>query len=241
MLKRKFNKKQKKRQTYTHQKYEGCKEMLRRVVLKGYRSIVIVGLIGLLYWGSSGVLPELKIMSAGWWLQQQSLPQIVYKTKKVRVKEPKWYLRFKRIIDSWRRWLNEEKLIWGLSYLLMLLLMGWIWLLQRLLSRMMRAEGVSDWQGNWGWNGELPNQSGVIQVRLQVTISELWLTDRPPVSQQLCLETSQEEVETVIESRTAETSAQMSIVSRAAYEVRHHTHQMKPRGVRLGTDTNDQA
>jgi len=152
-------------------------------------------------------------MSAGWWMQQQSLPQIVYKTKKVRV-QSKGYLRLKRAIDGWRRGLNEEKLIWWMSYILMLLLMGWIWLLQKLLARMMRAAGVSDWQGNWGWKGEMPHQTGLMQVRLQVTVSEVWMTDRPAVSQQLCLETSPEEVKTGLESREVETSSPRSIGSR---------------------------
>ncbi len=192
--------------------------MLQRV-LKWHKSIVIVGLIGLLYWGSSEVLPELKIMSTGWWMQQQNLPQRVYKTKKVRVKQPKWYQRFKRTIAGWKRWLNEEKLIWGLSYLLMLLLKGWIWLLQKLLSRMMSAAEVSDWQGNWGWSGEMPNQSGVIQVRLQVTVSEFWMTDEPSVSQQLYLGSSPEEVETVLEVCETRASNLGAVVSRAKVEM----------------------
>ncbi len=58
----------------------------------------------------------------------------------------------------------------------------------------------------------MPNQTGVMQVRLQVKVSEVWQTDRQMVSQQICLETNPEG--TVLDRCEVEAPAQR-LVTRA--------------------------
>lgn len=181
-------------------------------LLNWRRSIVIVGLIALLLLGNSSVFSGTKMLWVGWWVHQQGLVPTVWETKKVRVKLPDWYLRLRAAMSGWRNWLKREKLLWWMSCLLVLLAVVWVWLLRGYLSRVMRAERDPAWQGNWGWDGLVSNQSAVMQVRLQVTVWEDWAGESISTGQPLSIGVSRDEVECVIESHPLEASSPASIV-----------------------------
>lgn len=176
-------------------------------VLNWRRSIVVVGLIALLLLlGSSNVIPETKLVWGGWWVHHQRLPATVSATRKVRVKLPEWYLRLRGAIAGVRRWLREEKLGWWIgSGVLILLAIVWVWFLRVVLTQMMREERISTWQGNWGWNGML-SDSAVMQVRLQVTVSEDGAMQKASEIEQGFIEVREDEVASVIEDGLVETA-----------------------------------
>ena len=147
------------------------------------QSLVIVGFITLVWlWGGRSFLPETKLLWAGWWVQQQSLPLTTGRTIRRTVKWPHWYLRFQAIIRAWRRGLSGELALRGVCYLLAFGAVGWIWLLRWAISQMVKGESEPEVAGNWGWAGNLAHHPATIQVRLQVVVSaagEPVGTDRP--------------------------------------------------------------
>ncbi len=163
--------------------------------LRWQRSAMIVMLIGQMFLlGSSQFFQEPQTIWSGWWVAQQGAASLVWKTKRVRGKAARWSLWLREAIGVWRGWLAGKKLLWWLCYLLAIWAVGWVRLLRMVLSRM-AAENVLVGEGNWGWTGLLSNQTTVMEVRLEVSVSEARGEERRAAAHSLLIEKKWEGIE----------------------------------------------
>lgn len=174
------------------------------------RSAIIVMLIGqMLLLGSSQLLHESQTIWSVWWMEQRGTPNLVWKTKRVREKEGRWPQRLRETMDVWRGWLAGKKLLWWLCYLLVIGAVVWVWLLRMVLSRM-GAENELAGEGNWGWRGLLSDQTTVMEVRLQVSVSEAGGGERRAAAHPLPIEKKWAGFESEVEQGGLEAIPQVS-------------------------------
>jgi len=141
-------------------------------------SIVIV-LVMLLLLRSPNFFSETKLLWASWWFQQESIGSPIWQSKKVSVKQPKWYHRLQSCLAVLRNLLSEKTLYWWVCCLLALTGLCWINCLRWVLCHKMKAEREASYQG--GWVGSWSDQSTVMHVDFQVRVVRDCVEERNPI------------------------------------------------------------
>jgi len=144
----------------------------------------------------SSFLPRTRHLPAGWWVGKQRLPTVCWQNERRRVETPTWYSRFRTMISCWQVGMRSDLVNWLASYLLAMIAVGWVWLLRRVISRLM-SQAVVPLQGSWGWAGPVANSSATIQVQLTIMVSPVVAEEVVSMAQsrQLCSPVSLDEVE----------------------------------------------
>lgn len=162
-----------------------------------WRRSLFIGLLLLLV--VSSFLPPTRQLGAGWWVEQQRLPDVAWQTVQRTVTVPAWYGRFQAIIGRWRVGMRGGLLIWLVCHLLTISAVVWVWLLRWVISQMIGQEVESIQGGSWGWAGPLANSSATIQVQLMVLVSPDLAEEAVSTAQAKRLLT--DEAEIVVEDR----------------------------------------